>query len=57
MYGVPCANSRDISTRKTYCIENIAEREAKLAFTQARELAPTEEEIEHQLTTDVPTNG
>ncbi|KAF8625576.1 hypothetical protein AX15_005298 [Amanita polypyramis BW_CC] len=32
----------------TYYIENIADREAKLVFTQARKLAPTEEEISHQ---------
>jgi len=31
----------------TYYIENIADREAKLVFTQARKLAPNEEEIQH----------
>ncbi|KAM6500138.1 Mif2/CENP-C like domain containing protein [Amanita muscaria] len=32
----------------TYYIENIAEREAKLVFTQARKIAPTEEEVQLQ---------
>lgn len=32
----------------TYYIENIADREAKLVFTQARKLAPNEDEIQHQ---------
>lgn len=51
MHGA-CVNSRDISfiylSGNTYYIENIADREAKLVFTQARKLAPTEEEIQHQ---------
>ena len=30
----------------TYFIENISERDAKLFFTQARKIAPTDEELE-----------
>jgi hypothetical protein len=49
--ALPCGNltcSNCYVKGNTYCIENIAEREAKLVFTQACKTAPTEEEVQFQ---------